>query len=329
MKPIDHYWSNINPVSLLLFPLTIVFCLLSYLRRVLYRLGVLASYRAPLPVLVVGNISVGGTGKTPLIIELVKQLQGRGVRPGVISRGYGGQSDHWPRQVDDATPASLVGDEPRLIYQRTGCPVVVGPDRRADVEMLLSRHECDVVLCDDGMQHYALRRDAEIAVVDARRQFGNGLCLPAGPLREPVSRLSSVDAVLFNGGQADQCAFSLQAMNCLPVGQAESPARALKDFSGQTVHAVAGIGHPARFFSMLESQGIRVIPHAFADHHDYRESDLDFNDELAVLMTEKDAVKCGQFTRANLWSVPVEVSLTETAQQQIDEIIDSLLSKSN
>ena len=200
MKRLDHYWYSQNPVSWLLLPVTALFCLISILRRALYRLGVLKQFNAPVPVIVIGNISVGGTGKTPLLIELCQQLITMGYKPGVISRGYGGHSVHWPVSVTSDSSAAIVGDEPLLIHCRSGCPVVVGPDRKADIDLLLSRHECDLILSDDGMQHYRMGRSAEIAVIDGTRGFGNGYCLPSGPLREPVSRLKTVDMIVVNGG---------------------------------------------------------------------------------------------------------------------------------
>lgn len=325
MKSLPHYWDSINPLSILLLPVSGLFCLLAKLRALFYKKGWLASYRAPLPVIVVGNINVGGTGKTPLIIELVKQLQARGHKPGVISRGYGGNASSWPQQVTAESTAQQVGDEPVLIFQRSGCPMVVGPDRRADIEQLLQLADCDVILSDDGLQHYALQRDLEIAVIDAQRQLGNGFCLPSGPLRETAARLLTVDLVLLNGGDSSQCSFKLAAGICTPVGKTDLPSRDLSEFKNCRVHAIAGIGHPQRFFSMLQENGIEVIPHAFADHYVYQLDDLQFADELPVLMTEKDAVKCSQFALSRHWSVPVSAELSTTAQQQLDQLLNSLL----
>jgi len=320
-KPLDQYWYSTNLFSLLLLPLSGLLCSLGYLRQVLYKLGWLKSYKAPVPVVVIGNISVGGTGKTPLIIELVEQLRLQGHRPGVISRGYGGQSARWPQLVDEKATASQVGDEPCLIYQTTHCPLVVGPDRQADIDLLLSTHDCNIILSDDGLQHYALERDLEIAVVDAQRLFGNGFCIPSGPLREPVSRLHQVDLVIFNGGSADQVSFTMRAQQCHSL--ADNSSINIESFAGQTVHAVAGIGHPQRFFTMLEALGINVIPHAFADHYAYSPNDIVFDDQLAVLMTEKDAVKCNAFATTNTWSVPVTINLSSIAQKNIKQLFDT------
>lgn len=325
MKSPPHYWDSINPLSILLLPVSGLFCLLAKLRALFYKKGWLSSYRAPLPVIVVGNISVGGTGKTPLIIELVKQLQARGHKPGVISRGYGGQASSWPQRVTAASTAQQVGDEPVLIFQRSGCPMVVGPNRRADIELLLRGSDCDVILSDDGLQHYALQRDLEIAVVDAQRQLGNGFCLPSGPLRETAARLLTVDLVLLNGGDSTQTSFRLVAGECAPVGQTGLAPRDLSEFKNSRVHAIAGIGHPQRFFTMLQENGIEVIPHAFADHYVYQPNDLQFADDLPVLMTEKDAVKCREFALTQHWSVPVTAELSAAAQQQLDQHLQRLL----
>ncbi len=323
MKRLDYYWYSINFISLLLLPLSGVFCLLAHLRLLLYKIKLLKSYKAPVPVIVVGNISVGGTGKTPLIIALVKQLQSRGKTPGVISRGYGGKSDSWPRLVSAQTTAQQVGDEPQLIFQHCRCAVAVGPNRQQSIELLLSCSGCDIILSDDGLQHYALQREIEIVVVDAQRRFGNRLCLPAGPLREPRSRLDKVDLVLFNGGSSQQMSFAMKVVQCVGVG-AETKDRMLSSFRGQTIHAVAGIGNPQRFFNMLKSHDIKVIEHAFSDHHIYSESDLNFNDDFSVLMTEKDAVKCGDFVLPDHWAVVIEIVISAPAQQQLKQIFDSL-----
>jgi len=324
MKRLDHYWYSVNLISLMLLPLSGLFCLLSSVRRILFKLHFLSSYKAPLPVIVVGNITVGGTGKTPLIIELTKVLQSKGKRPGIISRGYGGKAQSWPQIVSDSTNAKLVGDEPQLIFQTTKCPVVVGPDRQQDIETLIEQFDCDVILSDDGLQHYKMKRDIEIAVIDAKRMFGNGLCLPSGPLRERRSRLKQVDIILYNGGDDNQSAFSLQATDCQPVDSVNLKPVGLNYFSGKTVHAIAGIGNPDRFFTMLENSGITVIKHAFSDHHDFNNDDLDFADNLPVLMTEKDAIKCNRYKLSNHWSVPVQVVLTLKAKTELQSILNKI-----
>jgi len=251
-------------------------------------------------------------------------LQSRGRKPAVISRGYGSEACVWPQRVNAQTHAKFVGDEPQLIFNQTQCPVVVGPNRKHDIELLLEKFDCDVVLSDDGLQHYALRRDIEIAVVDKVKRFGNGFCLPSGPLREGAARLSQVDMVLLNGATPQEIGFKIAPSQCISVGKTSIESVNLDFFSGKTVHAIAGIGHPERFFNMLGEYNIQVIPHAYADHYDYHPSDINFNDDLCVLMTEKDAVKCTQFECTNHWCVPIDIKLTTSAQEQLNQMFDSL-----
>mgnify|MGYP000055758779 CR=1 FL=1 len=321
MKRLDYYWSSLNFISMVLLPLAWLFCFVSKLRVILYHLKLLKSFKAPVPVIVVGNITVGGTGKTPLIIELVKQLKALGKKPCVISRGYGGASSTWPQVVDEHADAVQVGDEPKLIHKRAACPVVVGPNRQQDIELLLKTYNCDVILSDDGLQHYALQRDLEIVVVDAQRKFGNGLCLPSGPLREGVSRLQQVDMVVLNGGDDNQISFKLQPQFCLAINRLNVNNKLLADYENKTVHAIAGIGNPSRFFNMLHRFGIDVIAHEFSDHASYTRSDVVFNDDLPVLMTEKDAVKCETFDLPDHWSVPVDVEFSELAKIKLQQLL--------
>lgn len=305
-------WQQGHPALALLAPLSGLYALIAGLRRWLYRIGLLRVQHFPVPVVVVDNISVGGTGKTPLTLALVERLRAQGFRPGVVSRGYGGHAEKYPLRLRESTTAAQVGDEPLLLFRRTGVPVVVDPLRTRAVQHLLQENACDVVLCDDGLQHYALGRDIEIAVVDGARGFGNGRRLPAGPLREPVARLRDVDYVVVNGaGEVlwpGAWHMQLQAQAWQPLKQAggeppRPPAR---------VHAVAGIGHPERFFSQLQAQGFEVVPQAFPDHHVYGAEDLAFHDSLPVVMTEKDMVKCQALPLQNAWYVPVRAELPES-----------------
>jgi tetraacyldisaccharide 4'-kinase len=302
------FWYSRNPFALALLPLAGLFGCVVALRRRLYRDGWLPHVRLPVPVLVVGNISVGGSGKTPLVIHLVQLLRNAGYRPGVVSRGYGGRGVHRPERVMPDSDADRVGDEPVLIAIRAGCPMVVDPDRpRAARELL--QLGCDVVVSDDGLQHYRLERDLEIAVIDGRRGVGNGWLLPAGPLREPISRLSEVALVVGNGAAAPgQFLMRLQAG---PAWNLRDSVRCqpLEHWRGRKVHAVAGIGDPQRFFAMLDTLGIEAIAHPFPDHHRFRVSDLAFDDELTVLMTEKDAIKCRDLATERHWAVPVDAEL--------------------
>jgi tetraacyldisaccharide 4'-kinase len=254
----------------------------------------------------VGNLTVGGTGKTPLVIWLCAQLRAWGFHPGVVARGYGGNSPEWPCAVSPQSDPREVGDEPVVIFTATGCPVSVGPDRVHAARALLRTGSVNVIVSDDGLQHYRLARDIEICVVDAARRFGNGRCLPAGPLREPVSRLATVDMTIFNGEpQANALHMQVHAANLrnLATGAQISLAELPRD---QTVHAVAGIGNPARFFDLLRNEGLTIIEHPFPDHHVFDAADLDFGDMQApVLMTAKDAVKCRAFAQPWHWALDV------------------------
>ncbi|MEN8174742.1 MAG: tetraacyldisaccharide 4'-kinase [Pseudomonadota bacterium] len=305
MKAPDYFWTPGHPLALLLWPLSRIFAAVSALRRFAYRIGLFSVHRLPVPVVVVGNISVGGAGKTPLVIWLVNHLRDSGWRPGVISRGYGGRGGSGQRQVQaDSDPAD-VGDEPVLIARRTGGPVAVAPRRVAAGQHLLEHTECDILVADDGLQHYALGRDLEIAVVDGRRGLGNGLLLPAGPLREGRWRLDQVDLVVGNGGsgRGHRLRPSLGEPTSLVTGE-RLP---LEKLRGQRVHAVAGVGNPQAFFDMLMDQGIEVVGHAFPDHHAFAAEDILFEDALPVLMTEKDAVKCFPIAAEKHWYLPLRV----------------------
>lgn len=291
-----------------LVPLSGLFRAAAAIRRSLYHGGLRRVFRAPIPVVVVGNLSVGGTGKSPLVVRLAELLRQEGWRPGVVLRGYGGRARTWPRRVGPGDDAALVGDEAVMLARRCQCPVVAGPDRSAGVRLLLDQPETvDVVLCDDGLQHYALARDIEVVVVDGRRGWGNGYCLPAGPLREPRSRLRKVDFVVVTGATGGVVAGHRMALvQRDPVHLSDGRRGALGDFAGRSVHAVAGIGNPARFFRQLTGSGLRIVPHPFRDHYAFRPEDIRFGDGREVVMTEKDAVKCLAFAGPEHWYVPVD-----------------------
>lgn len=324
MKRLDYYWYNKSLLTFALLPLSWLFCALAVSRRFAYLRGLLKTHRLPVPVIVVGNISVGGTGKTPLVTWLVELLKQQGRRPGIVSRGYGGGASHWPQQVRPDSDPRMVGDEAILLSRRCACPMAVGPDRVAAASALLAHTDCDIIVADDGLQHYALGRDVEIAVVDGVRRFGNGLCLPAGPLREPPGRLNDVQMVVANG-VAGPREF---AMRLIPgsLCNLHEPQRrrALDSFRGQKVHAVAGIGFPQRFFRQLTEQGLEVVEHPFPDHHPYCKSDIHFDDDLPVLMTEKDAVKCREFATERHWFLPVDALLDERASQLLLRLIGKI-----
>ena len=274
------------------------------------------SHRAGVPVIVVGNLSVGGSGKTPLVMWIAEHLHARGFRPAIVSRGYGGSVEA-PREATIASDPAEVGDEPMLLARRSGCPVWVGPDRVAVIAALRAQHpDCNVVILDDGLQHYRLARDIEIAVVDARG-WGNGMLLPAGPLREPPSRLRSVHAVVAHdidkaelqryAGTKPIFAMTLQGEEVHRATNALER-RSLRRFAGQRVHAVAGIGDPPRFFRYLEQFGVQPVAHPFPDHHPFAAQDLELGDEDPVVMTEKDAVKCKRFAKPHHWVLPVSAA---------------------
>jgi tetraacyldisaccharide 4'-kinase len=310
MSGLENHWYRITPLHLILYPISLFFRLLAALRRALYRSRLLPSEQLDVPVVVIGNITAGGTGKTPLTLALAQQFIERGMRPLIVSRGHGGAAQQ-PQRVGADSDAQSVGDEPLLMARRNLCPVWVGKDRAAAAQAALRANpQCDVVLCDDGLQHYRLRRDAEIAVIDGARRFGNGLLLPAGPLREPVSRLQTVDAVVVNGGEAAAGQYAMRLCggvfhNLLDPSRQTSAA----ELGKLRCHAVAGIGHPQRYFRHLESLGLAFTPHPFPDHHPYRAADLAFADCDAILLTEKDAVKCAAFADERYWVLRVDARI--------------------
>ena len=321
---LEREWQRLGGGALVFLPFALLFGLAVWLRRSLYRARILRAWRARVPVVVAGNIAVGGTGKTPLVIEMIDVLVRRGWTPGVVARGYGRvpRREHDPLGVvrvypDVATP-ELFGDEPVMIARRSGVPVYISPDRPAAARALLEAHpEVNVIVSDDGLQHYALARDVELAVVDGERRFGNGLMLPSGPLREPVSRLRSVDAVVVNGGASDaipaarQFAMQLgrERFVALNGNRELSPQEFALSARGRNVAAVAGIGNPERFFEHLARLGVAARRHPFADHHAFQPAELKLPGAELIVMTEKDAVKCAAFADARMWYLRVEAIL--------------------
>ena len=322
---IHRVWYENGRCGWLLLPLAAVYWLVSTLRSRLYAHGVLPTHAAEVPVIVVGNITAGGTGKTPTVIWLVQALRARGFNPGIVSRGYGGSKSGTSMRVDKDSDASVVGDEPVLLARRGQCPVAVDADRLRAASMLVE-DGVDVIVADDGLQHRRLQRDFEICVVDGQRGFGNARLLPAGPLREAITRLTSVDAVLVNGGGMDIDAaidFELTASDAVRLnGSLERP---LANFSNTTVHAVAAIGNPGRFFESLRVQGMQVIEHALPDHTVLSRTALEFGDTFDVLMTEKDAVKLPASMPDRFWSVPVELSMESGDSAALMDRIESRL----
>jgi len=303
-------WYGRHPLGIALAPLGWLYAGGMIVRQALYALRVLPSKRITAPVIVVGNISVGGTGKTPLVIWIAERLRAAGLHPGLVSRGYGGAARGWPQQVRADSDPTAVGDEPVLLARHAGCPVAAAGGNRAVAALaLVTQGHCDVVVSDDGLQHLALRREIEIAVLDGTRRHGNGRCLPAGPLREPRLRLRRVDFVVAKGAAAaGEVEMRLRPGDAVNVRNS-GIRRPLTDFRGGHVHALCGIGNPHGFFAMLAGLGLDVIPHAFADHYDFGADDILFADGRPVLMTEKDAVKCAAFAAAQHWYVPVHAEL--------------------
>lgn len=328
MSGLARHWQRVTAVSLLLYPFSLVFRCVVALRRAAYSSGLLKSLRISVPVVVIGNITVGGTGKTPLALWLAALLTRHGMRPGIVSRGYGA-AVAGPAPVLPSSNPFEIGDEPVLLAQRSACPVWVGRDRVAAARALLAAHrDCDVILSDDGLQHYRLARDVDIAVIDGDRGLGNGFMLPAGPLRERAARLREVDAVVIHGGSrradARKRAYAMRLEgrefhNLLDPEHVAEPAH----FQGKRVHAVAGIGNPERFFAHLVALGIEFEAHPFSDHHSFRAADLAFQDADAVLMTEKDAVKCAPFASEIYWALRVDAKLDAA----LGELVLSTLKK--
>ncbi|ORU93974.1 MAG: tetraacyldisaccharide 4'-kinase [Cycloclasticus sp. symbiont of Bathymodiolus heckerae] len=307
----DSMWYGQRPVALLFVPLSWLFSLVTKLRYFLYKKGWLKSTRLSVPVVIVGNITVGGTGKTPVVIWVAELLKSAGYSPGVISRGYGGIASSWPQQVREDSDSRVVGDEAKILARRTACPVAVGPNRAESAQALIDHHQCDIIISDDGLQHYALQRDIEIALVDGERRYGNRYLLPAGPLREPEKRLKTVDFVICNGlANTDEYPLKVEggeAVNLLD----ETNRLPLESFNGKSCHAIAGLGNPSRFFSHLKKYKLSFESHIFPDHFKYTEKDINFDDDKSILMTEKDAVKCTVIANEKHWYVPIRAQLTQ------------------
>ncbi|MEO8738402.1 MAG: tetraacyldisaccharide 4'-kinase [Casimicrobiaceae bacterium] len=316
------YRQRLTPLTAALAPLSLMFRIGVAARRALFRAGVPQPQRLPVPVVVVGNITVGGSGKTPLTIALATELAARGWQPGIVSRGYGASAVHARAVARDAS-AKDVGDEP-LLLARTGLPVWIGADRAAAARGLLAAHpQCNVIVTDDGLQHYALARDVEIAVIDASRELGNGWSLPAGPLREPASRLDAVDAIVRlarspRAATPREFTMTLAGERFVRVNAPEVRTNA-DAFRNADVHALAGIGNPQRFFEQLRSLGIAATCHAFPDHHRFTPRELALPAASAILMTEKDAVKCASFADDRCWALPVRAMIDPALVSLIEE----------
>lgn len=323
---IDHenIWYSKNLRSTALLPLSWVFSSVASLRKTFYQLKNSKQKNFPVFVIVVGNITVGGTGKTPFVIWLANYCKAQGLRVGIVTRGYKRTTNKQLVEVQSQSTYSDVGDEALLLALKTACPVMVSVDRKLAVNELAKKYKLDVVLSDDGLQHYNLPRNIEISIVDADRQYGNGRCLPAGPLREPITRLDSCDLIVSNGhDEANACSFDVKVDEVVSLSS-DTVRKPVEDFVNLTVHAVAGIGNPSRFFNMLRNAGMNVVEHTFPDHHDYKEAEIEFNSTDPILMTEKDAVKCKKFNNTNIWYLPMSVIPSNALEQRISKIIEGI-----
>jgi ATP-binding cassette, subfamily B, bacterial MsbA len=325
----ETLWYGYHPAAQLLAPFGYLFGMIVGARRFFYRSGLLRVRSFPVPVIVIGNITVGGTGKTPLVIWLAEHLKKLGYRPGIVSRGYKGKSSIWPLPVTPDSDPVLVGDEAAMIVSRTGCPMMIGPNRCKAAEQLLLRSDCNVIISDDGLQHYAMGRDIEIVVADGARGFGNGMLLPAGPMRESKQRLKRADYIVTNGSALPESHGMYVRGDTLWSLHDGARKRRLKDLKGQRVHALAAIGNPQRFFELLRNAGLEVIEHAFPDHHRFSPADLDFPRSAApVVMTEKDAVKCRRHShlleQGRYWYLPVTAQLSPVFVEALTRHIEKV-----
>lgn len=347
MRLIEKVWFTNHPAKWVLVPLLLpfsaVFWLLSSLRRLSFKFGISKSYQLSKPVIVVGNIGVGGNGKTPIVIYLVELTRSLGLTPGVISRGYGGQAPYYPYLVNNDSTTVVAGDEPVLIQQRCQVPIAVGSDRIASAELLIAQG-CDIIISDDGLQHYRLQRDLELIIVDGKRLFGNGLLLPAGPLREGQWRLPKSDLVIYNGKTYngkdfnDKEAKDTQKMSTSSLDMSLVATEVCNLLTGErinlpdfialnaSVNAIAGIGAPQRFFDTLTANKLKITSQqSFVDHHSFTLADFNaFNDNIALLMTEKDAVKCRGFCKGNWWYLPVDATFSQAEQQVLQDKIKAV-----
>ena len=336
----SKYWQNTGMLARLLLPVSVLFGCVVQLRTQLYKSGLLKVHKFTVPVIVVGNISVGGTGKTPIVSALVKRCQLSGKKPGIVSRGYGAIPAKKPRMVDSNTAVELGGDEPLLLARETGVPICICNDRSAAVKWLIANDEIDVVISDDGMQHYAMNRDVELAVVDGQRLLGNGWLLPAGPLREPAKRLSHVDIVAVQQANNDTSIskptkpslvnwpvtgyFYLEIKTLQSLSDQHTIA--LDKLCGKQVHAVAGVGNPDRYFASLRTAGLNVLEHAMPDHHRYTVDDIAFDDQLPILITSKDAVKIRALNvdLTRIYEVCVAAKFDSNLDQAIDRVVATI-----
>lgn len=317
------FWYKKNSISYSLLPFSFLYILICTLHR--WFCKIFYQYKSPVPVIVVGNMTVGGTGKTPLVIYLVKLLQDQGYKPGVISRGYGGNNKNYPLNLETNSKVINTGDEALLIFRRAQCPVVIGPDRNAAIKLLLQKNTCNIIISDDGLQHHKLKADIKIALIDNAIGFGNNFCLPAGPLREPISRLQLVDFIIKNYNtniNNDDFGMSLEPIIFYNLKDASITRQAIY-FKDKIIHAVAGIGNPSRFFETLRQLGLIIIEHTFPDHYRFKKSDFPFFKEI-VIITEKDAIKCDTIIDSNFWCLSVQARLSSRFEELLLNKINNI-----
>ncbi len=324
---VEKIWYTRHPLGIVLLPLSWLYQWLIMLRRRCYQSGLIATHAVTAPVIVVGNIVVGGTGKTPLVIWLADYCKQQGLKPGIISRGYGGKFTGQFQQVSPDSNPTFVGDEPVLMARRTHCPVAIAVERKRAAEALIKYHDCNLILCDDGLQHYALDRQLEIAVIDGQRRFGNGHCLPAGPLREPKSRLKTADFVI-SKYIAEHHEYKMEYVYGDLISLAD-PHRSMPvaKLRYQHVHAISGIANPAQYHAWLRQNQLQIICHEFPDHHPFTATEINFNDGLPVVMTEKDAVKCVAYADENHWYLPISAILPDAFTERLEALMKDIINE--
>ena len=319
----EKLWYTKNFTSTLLLPLSWLFRLVASCRKIIGKKNSFNAELKDLYIIVIGNLTVGGAGKTPLVSYLALRCKSENLKVGIIMRGYK-RNDSNLKEVLVDSAVETVGDEALMLKQQTGCPVAIAANRCEAAKYLNKKYNLDVIISDDGLQHYQLPRNFEIVVIDGERKFGNSRCLPAGPLREPISRLKSADLIVCNGENEDH-EYQYHSTCDTVISLTDNTVnRSLESFRDTTVHALAGIGYPKRFFTMLEDAGLQLIMHPFPDHHRYDRSDLEFNDDFPILMTEKDAVKCRQFAKENIWYVPLAIMPNTELDDRLTKLLEEI-----
>ena len=318
----QRVWYEDHWLVPLLLPFSYLYRIVVLWRRRLYESGRLCRHHLPVPVIIIGNLSVGGTGKTPLVIWIARWLVEHGYRPGVLCRGYGGCGKLWPQQVRPDSDTATVGDEAVLLARRCGCPVVADSQRvRAGLSML-EHYDVNIIVCDDGLQHLALLPDVSVSLTDGERRYGNGHCLPAGPLREPLQEANRVDMQVCTEGACRRGEFPMKIDGDQLQSLTDDRRVTTSDWCGREVHAVAGIGNPERFYHTLTRLGLRIIRHSFPDHYRYRPGELNFSDDRPVVMTEKDAVKYEPYAQSRHWCLLVQADMGQVFMRRLLSLLE-------